>query len=154
MARDMMSPTQSEVWPVVPPDDPLKWFERVLTPSLERIQQQLKDLETSVDQRFDALGKRVDTLEKHTDDRFADMQRHTDNRFAAIEKRIDDLQHTIESQIQLGNTALRNEMLARFEAVDRHIDDNLVALRQLLQTALTQTRRTLPPPERGGNHER
>lgn len=48
--------------------------------------------------KLDGIEKRIDALEKHTDERFATLEKHMDGRFVAADLRFTDLQRSLDER--------------------------------------------------------
>jgi flagellar capping protein FliD len=101
------------------------WIEKLLLPKLSEITGEIKAINARIDSLEKTMNTRIDSLEKTFNERFISLRNEMNS--------------------------LRNEMLTRFEAVDKRIEslrNEMISLRSEMFTKFDSLEKTIPMMEK------
>ncbi len=111
--------------------------EYVKRDELAEVLKEIRVLREDQAKRFEAMDKRFEAMQKHSDERFEAMQKQLDDRFEAMDKRFEAMQKQIDKRFEAMQKQLDDRFEAmdkRFEAMQKQIDKRFEAVDKRFET--------------------
>ncbi|MHA1770967.1 MAG: hypothetical protein ACTSYL_10855 [Candidatus Thorarchaeota archaeon] len=99
-------------------------FEFVKRDELAEVLKEIRELRVEHSQRFEAMDRRFEAVQKQMDERFEAAQKQMDKRFDAMDRRIEVMQKQIDENIRESRERFEASE-GRFEAMQKQIDENM-----------------------------
>ncbi|MCF2136552.1 MAG: hypothetical protein K9W43_04845 [Candidatus Thorarchaeota archaeon] len=99
-------------------------FEFVKRDELAEVIKEIRELRVEHSQRFEAMDRRFEAVQKQMDERFEAAQKQMDKRFDAMDRRFEAMQKQIDANMQESRERFEASE-RRFEAMQKQIDANM-----------------------------